>query len=136
MIMRKINKQSLVESMRRRYYQRLLEVLDETDVKDKRGNVVIQPGLKVRHSKSHYEYTVADVQENPENGEVQITLQAPEEPRFEPSSSGDVIREDDSLQEPEEEMPVQPQSDLEDPSSDADVFVVDEKEFEKDYEVK
>tara|TARA_Y100000591_G_C21434503_1_gene498525 strand:- start:212 stop:622 length:411 start_codon:yes stop_codon:yes gene_type:complete len=136
MIMRKIDKQSLVESMRKRYYQRLLEVLDETDVKDKRGNVVIQPGLKVRHSKSQYEYTVADVQENPENGEVQITLQAPEEPRFEPSASGDVIREDDSLQPPEEEMPVQPQSDLSDPPEDADVFVVDEKEFEKDYEVK
>lgn len=135
MIMRKIDKQDLVESMRKRYYKRLLEVLDETDVKDKRGNVVIQPGLKVRHTKSQYEYTVSDVQENPENGEVQITLQAPEEPRFEPSAAGDVLSEDDGLQEPSE-VPLKAKDDSVEPEEEAEVFVVDEKEFEKDYEVK
>ena len=134
--MRKIDRQTLVEEMRKRYYTRLLEVLDETDVKDKRGNVVIQPGLKVRHSKSQYEYTVADVQENPENGEVQITLQAPEEPRFEPSSAGDVLREEDHAEGQSDGMPIQPQSELSDLDSGDEVFVVDEKEFEKDYEVK
>ena len=36
--------------------------MNETDVKDKRGNVVISPGLKVRHKGSQYEYTVDHVE--------------------------------------------------------------------------
>ena len=133
--MMKLDEATLIESMRKSYYNRLIETIEESDVRSKDGKIVIQPGLKVRHKKSQYEYTVSDVQENPENGEVQITLQAPEEPRFEPSAAGDVLSEDDGLQEPSE-VPLKAKDDSVEPEEEAEVFVVDEKEFEKDYEVK
>ena len=130
----KLDESTLIESMRKTYYNRLIETIEESDVRSKDGKIVIQPGLKVRHKKSQYEYTVSDVEENPASGEVTITLQSPEMARFEPTSSGDVIAELDGETSIEDEVPLA----LPDEESSADeeeVFVVDEKEFEKDYEV-
>ena len=128
--MANLNESTLIETMRKSYYNRLLEVLDESDVRDKKGNVVIEPGLKVRHKKSQYEYTVDTVEENPSTGDVTITLRSPEMARFEPSTAGDVIAELDD----ESEGPVTPVDGGED-LGDEEIIVVDEKEFEKDYEV-
>ncbi len=58
--------------------------MNETDVKDSRGNVVISKGLKVRHKDSPFEYTVDSVLQEPD-GEVTIMLASPEAPRFEPA---------------------------------------------------
>ena len=145
--MKKMTERALVEAMRTAYRRRLNEVLGETDVRDRHGNVVIQPGLKVRHKKTQLEYTVDSVTEEP-GGELAIRLRNPEEPRFEPSHGQQFVGEDAPLLsarpdpglatdlEPLEE----PRVDLEKgtgPDADEEVeFVIDEKEFEKDYEVK
>ena len=62
--------------------RRIVENLDEADVVDSRGNVVISKDLKVRHVPSQFEYTVADVVRGREG--IQIILRSPESSRFEP----------------------------------------------------
>lgn len=110
--------------------------LHETDVHDPKGNVIISPGLKVRHKKSGYEYTVDSVAQR--NGKVHILLNMPEDPRFEPPMDPSLIsgaREQDgkhyiydvddkvAFYEPENQ-------------SDADKLAVTADEFTRDYEVK
>lgn len=132
----KLDESTLIESMRKTYYNRLIEVIEESDVRSKDGTIVIQPGLKVRHKKSQYEYTVSDVEENPSTGDVTITLQSPEMARFEPQTGGDVLSELDGEEAVVDQAiaPLDPAADDELIDSE-EVFVVDEKEFEKDYEV-
>ena len=62
----------------------------ETDVKDSRGEIVISPGLKVRHKDSQFEYTVDSVVQD-DSGEIRIVLNLPDEPRFEPTQSSEKI---------------------------------------------
>lgn len=128
----KVNESILIETMRTAYYTRLLEVLGETDVKDKKGNVVIEPGLKVRHKESQYEYTVDSVDENPQSGEITVTLKSPETPRFEPTPQNAVLGEESPVtaSHPDDE----PEASY-DVNDEDEIFIVDEKEFEKDYEV-
>lgn len=149
----RLSEAQIVDRMRSAYRRRLHEVLGETDVRDTRGNVVIQPGLKVRHKKTQLEYTVDSVEEDSSGG-VTIRLRNPEEPRFEPSYGQQFVGEEAPLlsarPDPEEPIGLEP---LEEPgrpnldSFDLDApashesgeeveFVIDEKEFEKDYEVK
>lgn len=73
---------TILESMRRVMLRRIVENLDEADVVDSRGNVVISKDLKVRHVPSQFEYTVADVVRGREG--IQIILRSPESSRFEP----------------------------------------------------
>jgi len=114
----------------------------ETDVKDKRGNVVISKGLKVRHTKSQYEYTVDSVVKEP-NGQVTIMLASPEAPRFDTkqTKNNGVLsgqRGDKVLYEAE------PVDDLgamfympdDETESDDDLLAVPADEFEKEYQVK
>jgi hypothetical protein len=145
--MKKMTEHAIVEAMRTSYRRRLFEVLGETDVRDTRGNVVIQPGLKVRHKKTQLEYTVDSVAEEP-GGEVTIRLRNPEEPRFEPSHGHQFVGEDVPLLsarpdpglatdlEPLEEPEVDLEKETELGTEKEVEFVIDEKEFEKDYEVK
>lgn len=148
--MRNLTESALVEMMRRAYRRRLHEVLGETDVRDDRGNIVIQPGLKVRHKKTQLEYTVDSVGEDPE-GELTIRLRNPEEPRFEPSHGQRFVGEQAPLLSdrpgPHELVSLEPLEEPGRPSLDAHVmstemdteeteFEIDEKEFERDYEVK
>ena len=139
--MKKMTERALVGAMRTAYRRRLLEVLGETDVRDARGNIVIQPGLKVRHKKTQLEYTVDSVTEEP-GGELAIHLRNPEEPRFEPSHGQQFVGEEAPLlsARPDLEPLEEPRVDLEKepgPGTEEEVeFVIDEKEFEKDYEVK
>jgi hypothetical protein len=71
---------AILESMRRVMLRRIVENLDEADVIDNRGNVVIGKDLKVRHVPSQFEYTVADVVQGRDG--VQIILRSPESSRF------------------------------------------------------
>lgn len=98
----------IVESMQRVLLRRIVENLEEADVYDERGNVVITKDLKVRHIQSQFEYTVADVIPG---DKVQIVLRAPEEARFTPAGYTEDIEGKGDL-------------------------VVTQDEFEKDYEVK
>ena len=116
--------------------------MNETNVKDTRGNVIISPGLKVRHKDSQYEYTVDQVLEEP-SGNVTVMLASPESPRFEPKPSeeflSDVGEKSDVLYETE---PISSLSDLfyvppkEAEDLEDDLLAVPSEEFEKEYEVK
>ena len=148
-----LNENKIKEIMRQEYKRHLFEVMNETDVVDDEGNVIIGKDLKVRHKKSQYEYTVDDVLEDPKTGDVQIALRLPSEPRIEPApQEKEVIA--DTNQEPKvlgeddlvsigsgpgdlalpskQEIPVPPDEDGE----EEEVFFIDQEEFEKEYEVK
>tara|TARA_B100000131_G_C17850401_1_gene505691 strand:+ start:160 stop:543 length:384 start_codon:yes stop_codon:yes gene_type:complete len=123
----------LVEKMRRVYTNRLLEALKEVDVLDKEGNVLISKDLKVVHKDSGYEYTVDDVVRSADG--ISFVLREPDEPRFDPASSTDIL---DELTERLEQYleRVVGDDDSDEPSEIGDVFIVDEESFEKEYEVK
>ena len=118
----------LIEKMRRVYTNRLLEALKEVDLVDNEGNVLISKDLKVFHKDSGYEYTVDDVLKTPEG--IKVVLREPDDPRFNPPPSSDIL---DEVMLDIEDVEV----DGSDASSEEEVlFVVDEKTFEKEYEVK
>jgi len=117
----------LVEKMRRVYTSRLLEALKEVDLVDGEGNVLISKDLKVFHKDSGYEYTVDDVLKTPEG--IKVVLREPEDPRFQPAQSFDLLDEVTlDLDGAKIEVEDQPDEEV--------LFVVDEKTFEKEYEVK
>lgn len=140
--MQRLDEASIIDSMRRVYYKRLCEVLGETETRDKRGNFVISPGLKVRHKKSQFEYTVEDVHEDPKSGKMVIILQSPEAPRFDASHGEQFVGEETPMLTSKRDMSHVEKIDAmsADKTSasldDVEEFEVDEKDFEKDYEVR
>ena len=146
----------LIEVLKLEYNARLKSVLREADVFDSAGNVLITPDLKVRHKKSGYEYTVDKVLGD-KSGSVQIVLRDPSEPRFNPPPEGaevlggledEVLAEDDELlannvaaiDNLHSDLTVDPEGEIEstsspDPAAEEVVFIVDQSEFEKEYEV-
>ncbi len=117
-------------------------MLEELDIKDKHGNVIIQPGLKVRHKASQYEYTVDDVVKTPE-GEISVLLRMPEEPRFDPPPEEDVVISDATTTtlplyevNPSAIEYFVPDDDSSAHPGEEEFLEVPQKEFEKDYEVK
>jgi len=151
MILNENSKLYLIRVLREEYSQRLDEVLGEVDVTDKSGNVLVQPGLKVRHKSSGYEYTVAGINGSHDGDGLQVKLRLPDEPRFDPPPEGEEVlggpeelREDDLVSQPSEIPPVMPSAPIDvhiEPEEDQGspdeevVFYVDEKDFEKNYEV-
>ena len=114
---------------------RILREMAESQVKDEKGNILIRPGLKVRHKKSGLEYTVRDVQDDKDK--IKIVLNVPELPRVQPGKTlPSVVTEKDdpkSIDLPQ----ISNDLDLEKISNEEQtIFVIDEKEFEKRYEVK
>ena len=143
---RTIMSKEIMSMLRKEYTMRLLEALTETDLLDKSGKVVVGAGLKVRHKDSQFEYTIDSVDQGPD-GEYKITLRNPDAPRFEPAESDALLGEDDGLipspvLEPET-MPVEDEPVVKIDTSESeplvgpdDIIVIDQSEFEKDYEVK
>ena len=129
----RLENRGLVTLLRKAYLQRINEALEEADVFDKKGNLVIRKGLKVRHKDSQYEYTVDTIDQNPRTGEIQLTLRLPEEPRFQPPGAEGVLGETDLVPPRGEEAPIAAADELAD---DDVIFTIDQEEFEKDYEVK
>jgi hypothetical protein len=140
--MHRLDEASIIDSMRRVYYRRICEVLGESETRDKRGNFVISPGLKVRHKKSQFEYTVTDVQEDPKSGKMMIILQSPEAPRFDASYGEQFVGEETPVLTSKsdmshiEKLDAMNTDDAFESSEDIEEFEVDEKDFEKDYEVR
>jgi hypothetical protein len=142
----------LLEVLKLEYNNRVLSVLEEAEVFDAEGNLLIQPDLKVRHKSSGYEYTVDKVLGD-RPGSVQIVLRDPGEPRFNPPSDGAQVLgglEDEMLAEDDELIaknvaaidnlhtatPDTVDSDSSpDTAEDEVVFIIDQTEFEKEYEV-
>ena len=112
----------------------------ETDIKDKHGNIIVSSGLKVRHKKSQFEYTVDSVVKD-KSDKIVVMLKKPESPRFDAEKkstqaltdkkvSGQMIYEAEPIDDfstsyytPEDEGP-------------DDLIAVSAKEFEKEYEVR
>ena len=114
-----------------RYKQRLLEAISEVDVLDKDGRIIISKDLKVRHKDSGYEYTVDDVVDD--SGDISVILRDPSAPRVEPQGEETLLGAPPAVEnELSEEDLVS--SELE--SEEDLIFVVDQKEFEEEYEVK
>jgi len=150
--MARLTEAQVIAIMRDEYKSRLQEVLDESDVYDSHGNMLLSPGLKVRHKDSQLEYTVDSVTGDKETDDLQIQLSLPDEPRFEPPAQDPSVMVDNPepgvLGEVDPtvltNMPVVGQEDelhpapTLDPVSDeeGDVFIIDQEEFEKEYEVK
>jgi hypothetical protein len=116
-------------------------MINELEIKDNQGNIVIQPGLKVRHKDSQFEYTVEDVVEDPE-GEILVILRMPEDPRFEPPPEEEIVISDGptsvtSLQETNpDNFYFEPEDTTKSVDEDEDFLAVPQKEFEKEYEVR
>ena len=144
----------VIRIMRNEYRRRLIETIGESDIFDSRGNNLLSPGLKVRHKDSNFEYTVDSV--SGDEGDVQISLKLPDEPRFEPpNEQGQAVIADDmepgvlgefdkaeiGLSDPTtghaDELEIPPLTPgVREPSMPDDtVFVIDQEEFEKEYEV-
>jgi hypothetical protein len=73
------NKSKMVALMREEYERHLNKILNELNVFDSRGELIIGSDLKVVHEPSGLEYTVVGVEGNP--GAAKITLRTPEQPR-------------------------------------------------------
>ena len=128
----------LLEAFRYEYNARLNEVIGEVDAFDEDGNMLLSPDLKVRHKDSGLEYTIDRVEGD--DGDIQIFLRAPEEPRFEPQPEEaellgeprmeDILGEQDPVSDPTSLLQDEPTD-----SQEETIFVIDQEEFEKDYEV-
>jgi len=142
-----VTEAKIIEMMRSLYTRRLIEAINETDVVDPGGNVIITKDLKVRHKDSQYEYTVSGVIEDPETGKMMVQLRLPDEPRIDPPMTYDagevlgdspqgaphILDEDDLLMPMSDQRPV---ADRPLGGDDDSIFVIDQEEFEKEYEVK
>ena len=99
---------------------------------------MISPDLKVRHKDSGYEYTIDKV-EGEEGDEVKIYLRSPESPRVEPAPEEKSLlgepRQEEILGEEDEDTSSPGSADPEADDDEQTVFVIDQDEFEKEYEV-
>ena len=133
---------AIIKIVKDEYSRRLLEAVKEAEVFDDDGNLLIGNDLKVRHKKSQYEYTVDDVFVDSVSGKLKIVLRLPDEPRFDaPGAEGIIADTPQPGVLGEDELIIPPEGDVapdieENEFKDEIVFVVDQAEFEKDYEVK
>ena len=137
-----LDEKIIIREMRNELTRRLIESINEVEMFDKSGNLVIRKGLKVRHKDTQYEYTVDDVSKDPNSDDVLVHLKLPEEPRFEPTatttdvitgspSDKDILGEVDPPAVDDQQVEIPEETDgLE------QVFVIDQSEFEDEYEVK
>lgn len=159
------NDTKLVQIIKEEYENRLLRVyrenvrdIIESSVVDEEGNILLSPGLKVRHKSSGYEYTVDHIEGKGDN--VTIYLRHPESPRFNPPDSDTPITEADGEQKDpilsqvdvssidymkvsnatglDDELEQQSNDPLESAKKQAskETLKVSMKDFEKEYEVK
>ena len=154
------NERKMIKLIREEYSKRIVKLfrenvrdIFEADMFDVEGNQLLSPGLKVRHKKSGYEYTVDHVEGEGDNAKV--FLRHPETPRFKPPVAETQLTEGDdeprvkvdqvdlqkvmgsdglepnpesgSAQDPMETMKQQ---------SKGSLLQITRKEFEKEYEVK
>lgn len=152
--MANLTEAQVIRLMRDEYHRRLIETIDEAEMFDDKGNSLLSKGLKVRHKDSGLEYTVDSVEGEKDSGDVKVKLRLPDEPRFQPPSTpssvisdetspasflGEIELDPNDLRDPQEIMPRAPTDDLADdesfPEDEETEFVIDQEEFEKEYEV-
>jgi len=137
---KKITEMQLINEMRRIYRQRLNETLqgiNEVEVHDKQGKIIISPGLKVRHKKSKFEYTIQDI----DSSKKTVNLLSPEAPRVTSTPSGSskmkMLPDEEliKLMNSKIEIPANLLQGGEDDSQNEEVLAVSFAEFTKNYEV-
>ena len=132
----KVKQDFLIAVLREQYTERLNKVM-ESSMTDADGNVIIHKDLKVKHKDSGYEYTVDDVVGDKESG-FKVVLREPEEPRFEPPPEGEEVLggpQDEVMNEDDLLAPLATSETSETEEKEEVVFVIDQEEFEKEYEV-
>lgn len=121
--MKKLNSKDIVRLMREEYEGRLKSMLNEMEIFDSQGTLILGKDLKVIHEPSGFVYTVRGVSGEP--GNARIVLRAPEEPRFEVEQADQVDLEKEPI------ISVPPlRADV---TEDVDPEVDDEEENKKDY---
>lgn len=150
------NKSQIIKLMKEEYELHLRKIINEINVFDSRGEQVIGKDLKVIHEPSGLEYTVVSVEGRP--GNAKVTLRTPDQPRETATSPAALhpeladkqvqpgahfTSEDESQQQNNadgvnygiEAHPTSvPDLDVDnDAESQETIFVVDEKEFKKNY---
>ena len=160
--MKKNNRGNIVKLMSEEYSKHLNSVLKELSVFDSRGELVIGPDLKVVHEPSGLEYTV-DAVDGDVPGNAKLTLRTPDQPRktaVDPSSLHPDLSQKHQHQDPyapagqealqsfEEEDGDEGEDDKKnygvdahphdlgddyDKGAEETIFVVTQKEFEKNY---
>ena len=148
-----MNEKKIISLIRQAYKNRLAEAvihgaLDEAEIYDERGNLIITKDLKVKHKSSGYEYTVDHIEGDGEDAVVH--LRHPEEPRVNPSDSELKLYEKTKISlkgldmqhmaAGELDIDTPPTIDLDkenlDQKSPKSLLSVPFKEFEKEYEVE
>jgi len=162
--MMKHSERKIIQLIREEYNSRILKLyrenvrdIFESDMFDKLGNQLLSPGLKVRHKKSGYEYTVDHVEGK--GDQAVVYLRHPEVPRFKPPQSETQLTEgddEDAARVKVDQVDLQKVMSIEgevnelpsksginaDPMFDAkkntsgSMMKVTKKDFEKEYEVK
>lgn len=160
--MKKLAGNDIVRIMKEEYVSHLRGVINEVEVFDSRGKMIIGNDLKVIHKKSGYEYTVDSVKGK--DGLAKITLRTPETPRPSTQDITAIVPKDQKKEiekkketeksfefpdiEIETDDPEDGDKETEDkvdrgvkahpkpvkPPTEEQVFVVDQAEFEKEYE--
>ena len=99
----KRNERKMIQIIKEEYSNRLLRLYRESvrnvfeaDMFDVEGNQLLSPGLKVRHKKSGYEYTVDHVEGK--GDDAIVFLRHPESPRFKPPQAETQLTEGDEDQ--------------------------------------
>ena len=98
-----------------------ISLIKETSALDKKGRIVLEPDLKVRHKDSGFEYTIKKVVDS--DGKISITLRTPDSPRIKSAPTMKKV-----IAGREEEMAKMP-------SANDSEFSIDREDFEKNYEV-
>ncbi len=149
-----MNSKKVIAQIRKKYKTKLAEAviagaLEEVDMFDGRGNMVLTPDLKVKHSASGYEYTVDHVEG--EGDEAVVFLRHPEEPRLATPDVEAPLTEKTKINIKNLDVPnisaggteleIPEKISLEKPSDAAEkvppsLVSVPKKEFESDYEVE
>jgi hypothetical protein len=143
---KKIGGREIRQLMREEYERTIKSAINEVDLFDSRGVLVIDKDLKVKHKPSGFIYTIDSV--DGKDGSAKVTLRSPETPRVKPPpEAGPVGTKPAAPQyqvESEEDEDTEDMKDLgkkaypKAPKSpkqpEETVFVIDQKAFEKDYE--
>ena len=117
-----------------------MKTIKETDIVDKRNNIVISSGLKVRHKKSKFEYTVDSVVKD-KSGKIVVLLRKPDVGRFSPASSENPQALTDKISNSEIIYEAEPIDDFStsyyapEDESEEDLIAVPAKQFEKEYDL-
>jgi|LauGreDrversion4_2_1035121.scaffolds.fasta_scaffold677301_2 hypothetical protein len=140
MLKKQHTENELIREMRNIYRQRLVEAahgINEVEVHDKQGKIIISPGLKVRHKKSKFEYTVQGINAAAKT----VSLLSPETPRVtsKPSGSPEMKMLPDeelmTLMNSKIEIPADLLHASEDGEQSDEILDVSFAEFTKNYEV-